>query len=226
MLTIHGWEARNVKNRKARATLAFGTVLALSAAAPTVALAQGTIVPEATAQPSEAMAQPATTAQPAATAAQAAATTATSQAATTATSQAATQGTSTETSTAPAQQAPVYTAAPPVPAVSAQGQWVYTDQYGYIWVPEGSSTVYVQEQPYVYLYTPTYGWTWYGSPWGPGRYYYGPWVHRAWGAPRVWHRGGWYAPHVVVAPHVVGPRVYRGGGGYGHAGGGHRGGHR
>ena len=116
--------------------------------------------------------------------------------------------------------------APPVPAVPQQGQWVYTETYGWIWVPEGSTTVLVQEQPYVYLYTPTYGWTWYGSPWGPGRYYVGPWVHHAWGPPRVWHRGGLYAPHVVVHPRIVGaPRVYRSGG-YGRAGGGHRGGHR
>ena len=166
-------------------------------AGSSVALAQGTIVPEADQQqqqPITQQAQPAT---------QAPAT------ATTAPATAGTQGTTTAT------PAP----APAVPAVPAQGQWVYTDQYGWIWVPEGSTTVYVQEQPYVYLYTPAYGWTWYGSPWGPGRYYYGPWVHHVWGAPRVWHRGGWYAPHVVVHPRVyAAPHVYRGGS-YGHRGG-------
>jgi hypothetical protein len=196
----------------------FVLVVTLGAGSP-VAFAQGTIVPEvdkqqpATQQP--ATAQTATPTQPSA-APQATTTPAqTSQPA---------QGTTTEGAAAPAQSAPVATAtatapAPAVPAVPAQGQWVYTDQYGWIWVPEGSTTVYVQEQPYVYLYTPTYGWTWYGSPWGPGRYYYGPWVHHVWGAPRVWHRGGWYAPHVVVRPRVyVAPHVYRGGS-YGHRGG-------
>ncbi len=85
-----------------------------------------------------------------------------------------------------------------------------TDTYGWIWVPGGTTSVIVQEQPYVYLYTPTYGWSWYGSPWGPGAYYVGPWVHRGWGPARVWHRGGWYAPHVVARPrYAAPPRVYR-----------------
>jgi hypothetical protein len=112
--------------------------------------------------------------------------------------------------------------APSVPAVSPQGQWVYTETYGWIWVPEGTTSVIVQEQPYVYLYTPVYGWTWYGSPWGRGRYYVGPWVHHGFGPPRVWHRGGLYAPHVVVRPRAVAPPVviHRGAP---HAGGGHRG---
>jgi hypothetical protein len=118
-------------------------------------------------------------------------------------------------------QAPVFVA-PPVPAVSPQGQWVYTETYGWIWVPEGTTSVIVHEQPYVYLYTPAYGWTWYGSPWGRGVFYVGPWVHHGYGAPRVWHRGGWYAPHVVVRPRVVAPSVVHRGGAP-HGGGGHRG---
>jgi hypothetical protein len=125
---------------------------------------------------------------------------------------------------------PPVVAPPPVPAVQTEGQWVYTETYGWIWVPQGSSAVIVQERPYVYLYTPVYGWTWYGSPWGYGGYYAGPWVHAAWGPMRVWHRGGWYAPppRVVARPRVVAPPVYRGGGaviGGGH-GGGRRGGRR
>ena len=197
-------------------------------AGPSVAFAQGTIVPEVNQQQQQPAAQQPAAQQPAAPQATPATTQPATPATTTQAPQAtqstqSTQGTTTtEGTAAPAQSPPVYTGtapAPGVPAVPAQGQWVYTDQYGWIWVPEGSTTVYVQEQPYVYLYTPTYGWTWYGSPWGPGRYYYGPWVHHVWGAPRVWHRGGWYAPHVVVRPHVyAAPRVYRGGG-YGHRGG-------
>jgi hypothetical protein len=127
----------------------------------------------------------------------------------------------------PAPPAPVV-AAPPVPAVQTEGQWVYTDTYGWIWVPQGSSAVVVQERPYVYLYTPVYGWTWYGSPWGYGGYRAGPWVHAGWGPARVWHRGGWYAPppRVVARPRVVAPPVYRGGGGPGGHGGGRHGGRR
>lgn len=214
----------------------FALAVALGAGSP-VAFAQGTIVPEADKQQqAPAPQQTAPAPQPTPTAPPATPQPATPPAATPAPPAAApqattpeqttppAQGTTTEGTAAPAQSAPVYTGtAPPpgVPAVPAQGQWVYTDQYGWIWVPEGATTVYVQEQPYVYLYTPVYGWTWYGSPWGPGRYYYGPWVHHVWGAPRVWHRGGWYAPHVVVRPRVyAAPHVYRGGSV------GHRGGHR
>jgi hypothetical protein len=114
---------------------------------------------------------------------------------------------------------PPVVVAPPTPAVPAQkGQWVDTDTYGWIWVPEGSTSVIVQEQPYVYLYTPVYGWTWYRSPWGPGAYYAGPWVYRGYAPARVWHRGGWYAPHVVVRSRFGTP-VYRSG----VRGGGHRG---
>ncbi|MEA2746532.1 MAG: hypothetical protein QOI41_675 [Myxococcales bacterium] len=193
--------------RATRVLAALAFMVALGAGS--TALAQGTMIPEAqqpqpatpaTAQP--ATAQPATTAEPA--------TTAQPQVST----EAAPAATQTQT------QAPVFVA-PPAPAVPAQGQWVYTDTYGWIWVPEGATTVAVQEQPYVYLYTPAYGWTWYGSPWGHGRYYVGPWVHHAWGPPRVWHRGGLYAPapHAFVHSRIAAPRVYRGGGG-------HRGGHR
>ena len=80
---------------------------------------------------------------------------------------------------------------------SAGGQWVYTSDYGWIWVPAGASTRNIEGIPYVYLYTPAYGWTWYVSPWGRGRYHYGVWVRHAW-HPIGW-RGSWVAaPHVFV----------------------------
>jgi hypothetical protein len=88
-----------------------------------------------------------------------------------------------------------------------------------MWVPNEAGRVVVEEVPYVYLYTPMYGWTWYVTPWGFGPYYYGAWVHRPW-RPVGW-RGGWVArPHVIV-------RIGGGYRGYGHGGyhGGH-GGHR
>ena len=99
----------------------------------------------------------------------------------------------------------------------ATGSWVYADGYGWMWVPREAGRVLVDDVPYVYLYTPMYGWTWYVSPWGPGPYYYGVWVHHPW-RPVGWH-GGWVArPHVVV-------RIGGGYHGYGHGGyrgGGHR----
>jgi hypothetical protein len=85
---------------------------------------------------------------------------------------------------------------PPVDQASG-GRWVYSADYGWLWVPTGSTTAEIDGVPYTYLYTPAYGWTWYVSPWGLGAYYAGPWVHHAW-RPWGW-RGVWVAPpHVVV----------------------------
>ena len=74
--------------------------------------------------------------------------------------------------------------------------------YGWIWVPGGARTEEVDGVPYAYLYTPSYGWTWYLSPWGFGAYFEGPWIYHPW-RPWGW-RGVWVAPpHVVVriGPH-------------------------
>ena len=164
-----------------RLCTAFAFVLA--SGAPLSALAQGTMLPEPAPAESAtpAQADTAATAQPEASA---------------------TPAPTTATTPAPA-PVPTVVVAPPTPVVPAEGQWVYTDTYGWIWVPRGATSVIVQEQPYVYLYTPVYGWTWYGSPWGPGAYYVGPWVHHGYAPARVWHRSSWYAPHVVARPRVV-----------------------
>jgi hypothetical protein len=77
------------------------------------------------------------------------------------------------------------------------GRWVYATDYGWFWVPNEAATTAVEGVPYVFLYTPTYGWTWYVSPWGIGPYHYGVWVVHPW-RPIGW-RGAWVAgPHVVV----------------------------
>jgi hypothetical protein len=140
---------------------------------------------------------------------------------------------------APSQDQTQTPAQPTSPAPQAGGQWVYTAQYGWVWVPSDASTTTVGEQPYAYLYTPSYGWTWYNSPWGFGApYFYGP---RVWGHPYFGGRPYRYAPGAVLRPNVwVGPRVgapyavphgggvfHGGGGGFhggggGHGGGGHR----
>jgi hypothetical protein len=77
----------------------------------------------------------------------------------------------------------------------ATGQWVYTSDYGWIWVPTRTTTTVVDGVPYAHLYTSEHGWTWYVSPWGFGRYHYGPWVTRTW-HPAAW-RGVWIAPPQV-----------------------------
>ena len=74
---------------------------------------------------------------------------------------------------------------------------MYANGYGWMWVPANAATVDDEGVPYTYLYTPTYGWTWYVSPWGPGPYRYGVWVRRPW-RPVGWH-GAWVAgPRVTV----------------------------
>jgi hypothetical protein len=130
---------------------------------------------------------------------------------------------------------PQYAPAPPAQvAVQAGGEWQYLDGEGWVWVPAGTTAYNVGAQPYVYLYTPSYGWTWYVSPWGWGPYYRGGWVHAPyWGRGGAW--GHYYGGHPVYG-HGYGGGYhggYHAGGGYhgggfhgggGHGGGGHGGG--
>ena len=118
--------------------------------------------------------------------------------------------------------------APPDAAqTQAEGQWVYTDRYGWIWVPAGSEAATANAQPYVYLYAPTYGWNWFLSPWGFGPYRAGPWIHAVHAGP--WPRAPyryytgpsvWYGYHGVVT-HPYRPNFGSHWGG-GVRGGGHR----
>jgi hypothetical protein len=100
---------------------------------------------------------------------------------------------------------------------------VYTQQYGWIWMPYGNQYVYTPEDagqvaPSAYVYYPAYGWTWLTAPWVWG---WGPRVYFSVG-PRYY---GWWGH-----PHFVGRGVIRGfHGGFrgpvrGHFGGGHFGG--
>ena len=141
------------------------------------------------------------------------------------------------TATPPAAE-PAPTAAPPalpadVPAPPAEttaqaatptGQWVYTSQYGWVWMPYGDAYDYVppngEGEPYEYVFYPDYGWTWVVAPWvwgiGPWPYFgvFGPghfrwYAHGWWRSPGRWHfrpgpfRGG-------VAFHGVRPAPARG----------------
>jgi hypothetical protein len=109
------------------------------------------------------------------------------------------------------------------------GQWVYTQQYGWLWMPYGSNYTYVPPNggtPDMYAYYPSVGWTWLVAPWiwgwGAAPYWgaYGPWGYGwygygygrwfGWGQPWVgrpcfWHGGVW---HGAPAPfHPAGPRA-------------------
>ena len=132
--------------------------------------------------------------------------------------------------TAPPSAPPVATGPTPQAEASeaaAQGQWVDTDRYGWVWVPAGGEATTVSAQPYAYLYAPTYGWTWVVSPWGFGPFRPGPWIHargpwigptpyRYYAGPRVWYG------HHGVAPHPLRPSFGAHWGVAAHARGNHR----
>jgi len=135
------------------------------------------------------------------------------------------------TTAAPSQAPPVPPQQPPPPpgqnqqqiaqtASPAQatgaGQWVYTSEYGWIWMPYGEQYTYEggasDTSPYSYAYYPSYGWMWLAAPWvwGWGAYpYFGSLGPSGFG----WYRGLYHAGY--------GWGGYRGGGrgAYGMGGG-------
>jgi hypothetical protein len=92
--------------------------------------------------------------------------------------------------------------------LGAYGDWIKTDDYGYIWRPFPSSVrVYSDWAPYRYgqwTWCPPYGWTWVGyEPWGWAPYHYGRWVYYngywAW-CPRsqFYRQRSWWRPALVA----------------------------
>jgi hypothetical protein len=140
-------------------------------------------------------------------------------------------------STEPPPSAAAAPPAAPAPAVP-NGQWVYTGQYGWVWMPyeQAYTQVYPDESvAYMYVYYPAVGWNWMVAPWvlgfGPLPYW-GPFgaARFAWYA-HPWFRGGVAHPVHGGAPYhgssrgAFGGSFGRGGfGGHGFGGGGH--GHR
>lgn len=131
----------------------------------------------------------------------------------------------------PMAQPPPPPATLPAPPVGAQtpsvqapelGQWIYTSQYGWVWVPYGDDYVYTPAddaaEPFVFLFYPGYGWGWYAAPWiwgvGPLPYFgaAGPWRFH-------WYRGPAYHRRTPERP------LFRGGYGSMHTGEGRAGGH-
>jgi hypothetical protein len=125
----------------------------------------------------------------------------------------------------PAEAAPVRDE---VVASGAGGQWVYTQQFGWVWMAYGDAYTYAPPggdgQPYQYVYYPAYAeWTWVVAPWvwgyGPWPYFgvYGParfgWYgHGWWRTPGRWH----YRPAPYRGPGFAGRGpgpMYRGGAG-------------
>lgn len=123
---------------------------------------------------------------------------------------------------APGQQAPAQGPAAPRPA--GTGQWVFTDQYGWVWMPYGDRYTYLPPDgatPSMYVYYPEAGWCWVVAPWlwglgprpyfvagprfylwfgvGLGRWYgfAGPYRHWGWPGRAYWHGGGWHGVNRV-----------------------------
>jgi len=94
---------------------------------------------------------------------------------------------------------------PPTPAQT--GQWVYTSQYGWVWMPYGSQYVsegvYGSASPYQYVYCVSIEWSWVAEPW-----LWGWGVYPYFGVRGPYHFG-WYRG------------LYRSGHGWGHYRGGH-----
>jgi hypothetical protein len=93
------------------------------------------------------------------------------------------------------------------PAEAKDGQWVNTQQYGWIWLRYARESTYITPESYAYsyVYYPGNGWCWLYSPWvygwGPtpfwgvhGRRYFAwyahPWFARPAGPPRAAPRVG------------------------------------
>ncbi len=100
----------------------------------------------------------------------------------------------------PPVQQPQAQALPP-----ATGQWVYTAQYGWAWMPYGPQYVYVpvESDDYPYQFVFLYGgaWGWVRAPWIWGRGvvpWYGPWGPRRFS----WYHGpDFYPPSRFVRRH-------------------------
>jgi FecR protein len=92
--------------------------------------------------------------------------------------------------------------------LDAYGDWVYTNDYGFVWRPRNTVVNSADWAPYRYgqwVWCPPYGWTWVGDePWGWAPYHYGRWVYYdnywCW-APRGYyhyHHRNWWRPALVA----------------------------
>src|SRR5215469_15499363 len=120
--------------------------------------------------------------------------------------------------------------APPEPTAPPQaervnvppvdGQWVYTAQYGWVWMPYAQQFVYLPVSgapPQMFVFYPAFGWRWVVAPWvwglGPQPYWgvhgvarfvwwgrgFGRWYgfgprYVGWGGRYYWTGGRWVTP--------------------------------
>ncbi len=128
----------------------------------------------------------------------------------------------------PVANLPTPPAATPEPVAGAAGQWVYTNQYGWLWIPYAREYTFIpsdaQVFPDQYVYYPAYGWRWVVAPWvygyGPAPYWgaLGPrfflWYSRPWfRVGGYWGWGGyhgWGQYRGWIGPRAWGPRGWAG----------------
>jgi hypothetical protein len=100
------------------------------------------------------------------------------------------------------------------------GQWVFTSQYGWVWMPHGNSFTFLPANgaaPNMFVFYPAVGWSWVVAPWvwgwgampwfgfagwggypwwgsGFGRWYgfARPYAYAGWNGGRYWHGGQWH----------------------------------
>ena len=112
----------------------------------------------------------------------------------------------------PAENVPAPPPRPPAPPPqdkqpAVTGQWMYTTQYGWVWIPYDARYTFEPDSaaayPYQYAYRVNLGWRWLAAPWvwgwGPHPYfgYWGPWHFH-------WYRGPWPGHGRVLPPHHPG----------------------
>jgi outer membrane lipoprotein SlyB len=116
--------------------------------------------------------------------------------------------------------------APPPPQSQAEqpavptGEWAYTQQYGWVWMPYDAGYMFTPDyengDPYMYVYYPAAGWTWVEAPWlwgwGPmpsfdvaGGVHYS-WYGHGWGEEWHGHRPAHYHGGHEVRRGSGGPR--------------------
>ena len=107
----------------------------------------------------------------------------------------------------PPMQAPV--AVPAIAPTLPPGQWVFTQQYGWLWMPYGQSYTHVVDDAalaYQYAYYPAFGWRWVVAPWVLG---FG--VTPYWGAlgprPFAWYGHPWFRVGTAHLSPTWGPGV-------------------
>lgn len=104
----------------------------------------------------------------------------------------------------PPSAAPSEMPPPPAPAAAApEGQWVFTSQYGWVFMPYAESYTYLPANgdPLAYVYGPALGWRWLAAPW-----IFGVGPHPYWGqrgfSRFAWHAHPRFAPRFYAHPAV------------------------